>query len=171
MVVATTSATIVTCKGMSFRGDSSGTFYKQRLSYVSGSNRILLNNPNFSLSNLGSGDEGGSGVARHDIQVDTTIASADPEVFQVLFSNSLYSRSITTIGTEIEISKLLFLDDVQAYVTRTGLAEDVVTIDWSRNGGASEHTEIITAGNSVAVSYTYLTTLSTDDFKVTIVEG
>lgn len=170
-VVSSTSTTTVFIQGHRFRGNSSGIFYKQKATYVKGKNRILLNHPNFDLDNLGVGDVQGASVSRHTLTVDTTIASGDPEVFQVLFTNTSYSKTIQTTGTETKNGVLLYVDNVTAQVTRTNNAVDQVTVDWSRNGGASEHTEIITAGNPVNVSYTYLTTLSTDDFTVTIVEG
>ena len=63
------------------------------------------------------------------------------------------------------------VDNITAYVTRTGNAADQVIIEYYRNGVLEASETPISAGNPVNESYTYPSVVSTDDFKVVITEG
>jgi len=170
MVMSSASTTELQCLGMPYLGSSTGLFYTQRAKFPGGANRILLNHPNYSLDNIGTGTPPPVSYI-HAISVDTSEAVVGSPVYTTTFNNTTYSQNIITTGTEVSSGSLTFDDDVIATVVRTGVAADQVVINWYRNGSLENGPVIVNVGNPVNETYTYTTTLNSDDFEVIITEG
>ncbi len=95
--------------------------------------------------------------------------------YQTSWDDVFFTKILNTTGSQTTTGKLKVQagENVTVVITRTGLAADIVNIDYTINGVAYGATDVVSAGDPVSVSKTFLIgDIAPDDLlAVIITEG